>query len=63
MVYVLQKSANPPKYPSLGTLNEIIIDDSNPTDDEVNRNKQLNPGKDSIDSFRMVHSDFALVGH
>ena len=35
--YLLQNSSNLPKYATLNTLNEIIIDDSSPSNDQVEK--------------------------
>ena len=42
---LVQKSTNIPKYPTLTTLNEIIMGDNNPSNDQVGCNtcKQPNP--------------------
>ena len=52
-----------PKDPTLSTLTEILIDDSSINDDQVDRHKQWGPEKDSIASFRTVHSSISPVGH
>ena len=47
----------------LSTLNEIIIDDSKPSNDQVGRYKQSDPDKGSTALFRTVHSNHAPVAH
>ena len=51
-----KNNTNPPRYPTLNSPNDIIIEDNN------NRQQQLDPN-DSRASFSMVHSNPAPVGH
>ena len=57
--------SNPFKYPTIYTLDEIIIDNSSPSDDQVenNRHKQPDPNRGSVASFRTVHANLGPVGH
>ena len=61
--YMLQKSPNLPKYPTLSALNGIVIDDSNPNGDHIDGHKQPDHEKDSMSSFRTVHSNLVPVGY
>ena len=52
------------KNPTLHTLNEIMLYDSSPINDQVENNKkQTDPNRDSRGSFRTVHSNLGPVGH
>ena len=56
-----QKSTHLPKYPTLSTLNEKVIDDSNPSNGQADRHWKPNPDKESIASFGTVHSNLTPV--
>ena len=51
------------KYPTLSTLNEILVDSSNPCNDQADRHKQPECEKDSIASYITLHSNIATVGN
>ena len=59
--YILQKPACLPKYPSLNTLNEIVVDNSN--NDKVDWQRQADPKRYIIASFRTIHSNLTLRGY
>ena len=56
-----KKCTNPPKYPTISTLYEIVIDDSSPSNNQADRYKP-HPDKDSIALFRNSHTNLALIG-
>ena len=58
--YLLQKPTNLPKYHTLNTLNELLIDDSN--NDHVDRCKQPELENNSIAAFRTMQSNLTTVG-
>ena len=65
--YLLRNSRPPHKlHPTLTTLNIITTgDSSSPSEHNVENSirKQPDPNKDSMISFRIVHSNLDLVGH